>query len=473
MPPRVVEPELLDSAPDAEAGASLRDLARINRWLGGHSASLREIADARQGRDEFSVLDVGAASGDHARAIQTRFAKARVVSLDLSARNLAAAPHPRVRADAFRLPFADGAFDLVCCNLFLHHFGDLEIPALLREFARVARNAVIVNDLERHWLAWRFLPATRWLFGWNRITLHDGPVSVRAGFQPEELAAYAVSAGLRPTRIRRVLPWFRIAMVIAVGLLGGCSRRYKMEGMVLEVDRAARSMVVSHRAVPGLMPAMAMPFRAARAAELDDVEPGSRVAFDLVRRQRSSQARGIRVLDTLAADGFRFPVPAGRAKPGDLVPDFSLTAEDGSQVRLSDYRGRLVAINFIYTRCPLPEVCPRLSAVFASLQRRFRDSIPARLALLSITLDPSHDTPPVLAAYARSVRADPAGWRFLTGDVAPVARTYGLSYWAEAGMIVHNSSTPLIGPDGRLIAMAAGSTFRLEQMADLIRHNLR
>ncbi len=470
---RVIRPEILESADDVDVRSTLADLARINRWLGGHSVLLEELGRLEHTNSAFSVLDVGAASGDHSRAIRARFPRARVVSLDILARHLIDAPPPRVQGDALHLPFADGSFDYVSANLFLHHFADEDIVRILRGFGLVARRAVLATDLERHWVPRFFLPATRRMFGWNPITVHDGRISVDAAFTPAELRDLATRAGLPRPRVRRHLPWFRIALVAA--LTSGCARHYRMEGLVVAVDRDEQRMTVSHRAVPGFMPAMAMPIRAASQSELARVEPGARVEFRLRVAKHGSEARNIRVTDTRGTgdEGFRFPVPPEKLAIGAPVPDFALTDHEGLVVRLSDLRGRLVAINFIYSRCPLPEVCPRLSAAFASLQRRYRESIPDKLVLLSVTLDPQYDTPQVLARYAKSVGARGYGWRFLTGDVEPVARRFGLVYWPEEGVIAHTSATPLVGPDGRLLAIVEGSQFRLEQLSDLVAHCLR
>jgi protein SCO1/2 len=224
------------------------------------------------------------------------------------------------------------------------------------------------------------------------------------------------------------------------------------------------------------MPAMAMPLRAAPAEPIDGLQSGSRIRFDLRIGGGRSEMRRIRLVDTRALDqALRIEPPPEQLAPGAAVPDFSLTAQDGSQVALSALTGKLLAINFIYTRCPLPEVCPRLAASFASLQRRFRSQIPERLQLLSITLDPDYDTAPVLARYAASLRAHPQGWRFLTGtkdQIEKVARRFGLIHWPEEGVIVHTSVTALIGRDGRLAALVEGSNYRLEQLADLVSHHL-
>ncbi len=473
MKTRVIEPERLDHESDDVVEVNLRDLERLNRYFGGHATLIAELARLETRASRFTLLDCGAASGDYARRLSRQFPNACIVCLDRQARNLANAPQPRVQADAFCLPFADGSFDYVCASLFLHHFEDAGVETLLREFSRVARKAVIVNDIERHWFARSFLPATRWIFRWHDNTVHDGILSVRAGFKPGELTGLARRAGLRPVRVRRVLPWFRIAVVLGLGLMASCARRYPVEGLVVKVDREASAMTVAHRAIPGLMPAMTMPFRVDHPRELDRVEPGSRVSFQLeVRRQRSRASR-IRVEDARRVDGeFRFPVPSERLSPGATVADFMLADEQGNAVRLSDLAGRFVAVNFLYTRCPLPDVCPRLAASFASVQRKFHAEMPSRLVLLSITLDPAFDRPEVLAEYARGVHADPARWKFLTGEVEPVAKQLGVSYWTEEGLIAHSSATALIGPDRRLIAIIEGSSFPLEQLVALIRFEL-
>ncbi len=227
--------------------------------------------------------------------------------------------------------------------------------------------------------------------------------------------------------------------------------------MVLRVDAAAGTALVSHRAIPGRMPAMAMPLH----IDTVSLAPGTRIEFELDAKRGA--ARRVRLVDSRDAGEFRFPDVPEQLLAGAVVPDFTLTNQRGQPVTLSSLRGRVVLVNFLYTRCPLPEVCPRLAASFASLQRRLGD----RIALLSVTLDPQHDTPEVLAPYAASLRAGPA-WHFLTGDTTPVARRFGLVHWPEEGVILHNSQTAIVDRAGRLAAMVEGSTYRLEQLADLV-----
>jgi 2-polyprenyl-3-methyl-5-hydroxy-6-metoxy-1,4-benzoquinol methylase len=208
---RIIRHEILDEQTPAAGQKSLRDLVRINRYLGGHEASRKALRSVAP-KGSFTVLDIGAASGDTGQAIRSEFPKANVVSLDYKLHHLLLAAQPKVAADAFRLPFHPKSFDIVHCSLFLHHFEDSNVVELLRGFREIARIAVIVNDLERHAMAYYFLPASTWLFGWDAITVHDGPISVQAAFKAEELQSLASEAGLQDIRTKVYHPAFRITL---------------------------------------------------------------------------------------------------------------------------------------------------------------------------------------------------------------------------------------------------------------------
>jgi Methyltransferase domain len=210
---RVIVPEMLDHAPPDVARASLRDLARINRYLGGYYVLGRLFSSIVKPADSFSVLDIGAASGDMGAAIRRRYPRALVTSLDYKCNHLAKAADPKVVADAFRLPFRPASFDFVFSSLFLHHFTNDQVVELFRSFRGLARRAVLAIDLDRGPLAYHFLPHTRWLFGWHDITIGDGQISVAAAFQKDELLALAMRAGLSNPRVRVHRPWSRLSLV--------------------------------------------------------------------------------------------------------------------------------------------------------------------------------------------------------------------------------------------------------------------
>jgi protein SCO1/2 len=244
--------------------------------------------------------------------------------------------------------------------------------------------------------------------------------------------------------------------------------------MVVRTDPAAGTAVISHRDIGSYMPAMTMPFRVRKPAELEGLYPGTQVQFELVVGRSASHIERLRRIGTATADVVLPPNPEEVAI-GAMMPDFVLTDQLGRVVRLSEFRGRVVAVDFIYTRCPLPDVCPLLSAHFKRLQTRFRAQMGADLALLSITIDPQYDTPEVLLRYAKTWAAQGDSWRFLTGpdrEIEHVARRFGMNYWPEEGLIAHTSETGVIARDGSLAARVNGSGFAATQLGDLIAHEL-
>lgn len=210
---RVIEPELLEHAPVEEARANLADIVRLNERFGGHGVLRNVLSEVVNGDPAFTLLDIGAASGDTARLVAQLYPKARVTSLDSNEVNLAEAPQPKLLADAFDLPFEPDSFDFVYCSLFLHHFEDAAVSKLMASFYRVARRALLISDLERHVLPYLFFPVTKPFLGWRRMTVHDGMTSVRAAFRACEMRALAKDAGLAHAQVRAHRPAFRLSLV--------------------------------------------------------------------------------------------------------------------------------------------------------------------------------------------------------------------------------------------------------------------
>jgi len=260
------------------------------------------------------------------------------------------------------------------------------------------------------------------------------------------------------------------SVVLFCIFLCSCARHFHAQGIVLAVDAPNRTLTISHRAIPGYMEAMAMPFHVDAATNLAPLQPGSRIDFELKVTRSAAEVRHIHLQQTGLAD-VPMPKAEGKIAVGERMPDFTLTDQNGSIVRLSNFQGQVVAVDFIYTRCPLPDVCPRLSANFARLQKRFA----GKLVLLSVTLDPQHDTPQVLAEYAARWRADSHTWLFLTSsedDIRKVAGHFGVVFWAEEGAITHTSSTAIIDRTGKLAAFVEGSSFTSQQLIDLVQTEL-
>ncbi len=150
---------------------------------------------------------------------------------------------------------------------------------------------------------------------------------------------------------------------------------------------------------------------------------------------------------------------------GDAVPDFALKDQTGATVRLSQMRGEPVAVTFIYTRCPVATACPMTTAKFSRLDAMLAQEKFGHL--LVVTVDPEHDTPEVLADYAKKAGADPKRWKFLTGspqDVARVASSFGVLYYPEHGQMIHSQAVAVLDPQGRLSTIYYGETWQPEHI---------
>jgi len=215
---RATEPEQLDEGvPEAEALRSLADLRFVNRWLGNRRSLLRAVRPHLPpgGR----LLDVGCGSGDVPAFLQARLpGPVLAVGVDVKALHLRAAPPSvrRVVSDVRRLPFPDGAFDVVTASLFLHHFEEADLPAILGGLHRLSRRALVVNDLHRARLPYFFGRAAFPLLFRSRVSVGDGLLSIRRGFRPEELRAAFARAGLPTVTVRRHFP-YRLLAVAARG----------------------------------------------------------------------------------------------------------------------------------------------------------------------------------------------------------------------------------------------------------------
>ena len=208
-------PELLDGPLDDPAAlvGNLRDLRRVNRWLGGvalTSAAIEALAAHRTG---LSILDVGTGGADIPVALlasaERRDRRLHIVGLDSRPEVLAAAAladRAVVDADGLTLqvgdgrslPYADDSFDVVHASMVLHHLDGEDGVALLREMARVGRLGIVLNDLDRSRLAWLGAWLLGHVFTRNRYTRHDGPLSVRRAYRRTELRALLAVAGLTP-----------------------------------------------------------------------------------------------------------------------------------------------------------------------------------------------------------------------------------------------------------------------------------
>lgn len=268
--------------------------------------------------------------------------------------------------------------------------------------------------------------------------------------------------------------------------LGWAVEHHGALGVVLQVDRARRSIRISCQEIPGYMDAMVMDFPVRHSKELDGLQRGALIDFTIVVEKSSVYADGIRIHSFQSTDPEPMAVRqlnlvedlvgAGSDKTkkieiGDRVPDFSLVDQTSRSISLSSFAGKVIGITFMYTHCPLPNYCFRLSNNFGVVRKRFSERLGRDLILLNISFDPVHDQPEVLAQYARNWNAAGVpGWYFLTGsptEVQKVCHEFGMNFWQDEGLITHALHTVILDRQGKIVANLEGNEFTAKQLGDL------
>ena len=261
------------------------------------------------------------------------------------------------------------------------------------------------------------------------------------------------------------------ALALAL-LIQGCTsapeapRQYELEGQILAIRPEQNEVLIKHGDIKDFMPGMTMPFKVRDPALLVGRLPGDLVKASLRVAETDAWLASLEktgaapLTDTATIPAASFVTPL---KPGDLAPDTALVDQTGGSFSLADWSGSAAAVTFIYVRCPLPQFCPLLDRRFAEVQRLITEdaALRERAQLLSVSFDPDVDTPPRLEAHARTLRADPAIWRFATAPrevVDRFAATFGVNVIREPdSTITHNMRTVVIGPDRRVVSVYEGS----------------
>jgi protein SCO1 len=276
----------------------------------------------------------------------------------------------------------------------------------------------------------------------------------------------------------------QFTFVVALSLLLlGCKhspKTYTLTGRVISKEPDAQQLVVDNDDIPGFMAAMTMPY------PVKDPDGFERVqAKDVIRAEVVVGPSGkfwlehVTVIGKAAAQS-----PAQGPTPqvltvGDKVPDVPMVNQDGKTLHLGQFEGKVVLLTFIYTRCPFPDYCPLLSRQFAAIQKELAKNPEdyKKTHLISISLDPTYDRPPVLREYGLSyMEHDPKGfehWDFVSttpADLRELASSFGLTYYEDGGLISHAMNTILLAVNGAVANMWPNNEWRPSEVLDAIRH---
>jgi protein SCO1/2 len=271
-------------------------------------------------------------------------------------------------------------------------------------------------------------------------------------------------------------------LVLLVGAGAACSRpdpprEYPIKGQVLAVDRERQQLTVKHEDIPNFMPGMTMSFPVVPAALLDGREPGELITATLQVSDSLGRLTAITRVGMAPLPETTNEVALTRVLDvGSDVPDAAFIDQDDRRRSFSEWRGSPTLVTFTYTRCPLPDFCPLMDQNFATIQRLIAEDphLRGRVKLVSISFDPDHDTPAVLAKQAARLKADPAVWTFLTGDRVTIDRFAGRLGIAimrpESGAeITHNLRTTLVDADGRVAKVYSGNDWTPSQVVTDLR----
>jgi len=251
-------------------------------------------------------------------------------------------------------------------------------------------------------------------------------------------------------------------------------RRYDVKGKVVSVDAENGMVTLDHEAIGDFMAAMTMPFPLKDEWAFEYLEPGNRLNAVLVVSGKEYWLENVVISEA--------PVPLDEdsvppARLGEAVPNIELVNQDGATIRIADYAGKALLVTFIYTRCPLADFCPRMTAQFTALERMLKEepALYEKTHLLTISFDPAYDTPEKLRQYALDEAHMTAGafshWEFATGTpdaVGELARFLDLEYSGEDENIVHNLRTAVVAPDGTLFELHTGNGWTPDDLLETL-----
>lgn len=281
-----------------------------------------------------------------------------------------------------------------------------------------------------------------------------------------------------------------ISLSILACFVGSCTENEKksvdlvtfpLRGEVVEIDTARNRLMVAHEEIPNYMMAMTMPFKVKNRALLYDLQVGDTITATLAVSRTESWLETITVVGKGTAEDPQLvagAIMARMLKVGDTLPNDVYINQDGRRIRFSDFKGKAVALTFIYTRCPLPDYCILMSNNFARVQKLVAKdrSLENKWHLITISFDPRFDSPRVLKEYGKSYGADFTSWDFVTdpdtlgATIMKLADGLGLTYENdEGGLIAHNLRTVILDKEGKIAKVLQGNEWKAEEVADQLR----
>jgi protein SCO1/2 len=254
------------------------------------------------------------------------------------------------------------------------------------------------------------------------------------------------------------------------------NRVFEVKGVIKELQPDGKTVQIRHEAITNYMPAMVMSFEAKEPKELVGLKAGDEVKFRMTVTEDDFWIDQIQKLTVgnpnqlpSKAGVFHFSRDLEPLQIGDALPEYHFTNELGQAVNTGQFKGQAVGITFIFTRCPLPNFCPKMTSNFQEVQKKLlgMSGGPTNWQLLTISFDPEFDTPEILKAYAERYKADPKHWNFLTGDITEISTIsdqFGQMFWKDEGALNHNLRTAVVDASGKVQKVFQGNNWTTEEM---------
>jgi protein SCO1/2 len=256
---------------------------------------------------------------------------------------------------------------------------------------------------------------------------------------------------------------------------------YQVKGVVKELKPDGKTVIIKHEEVTNYMPAMTMPFEVKDRKELAGLKPGDEVSFRLLVTEQDAWIEQIARLGTAGPteappeETFRRVRNVEPLELGDAIPDYPFTNELGQAFSLGQFKGKALGLTFIFTRCPLPTFCPRMSENFAAAYKRLSETkeSPENWHLVSVSFDPKFDTPATLKNYASKYKRDTDRWNFATGaliEIDAITEQFGLVFPREGINFNHNLRTVVIDAQGKVQKVFIGNEWKVDDfVAEMVR----
>ncbi len=283
-------------------------------------------------------------------------------------------------------------------------------------------------------------------------------------------------------------------LVLGCAVVTGCEQgkstgaaqgpeRHFVRGNVVAVDVPAQSVMLAHEAVPGFMPAMTMEYKVTDPAAIGELHQGDRITADLLNDRDAAGPKNLRLADVVviaqARPDYLPPVQYHVPAVGDVVPNFALLNQSDKKISIDAFRGKVLLLTFVYTRCPLADYCPRMSRNFADIDKQLQvdPKVYGKTHLLTVSFDPTYDTPKVLRSYGGAYTGKYsqetfAHWDFAAPNEAELPK---MEQWFDVGVtpagktLQHSLATVIVGADGKVLAFYPTKDWTVDEALKVVR----